>query len=60
MALYRVSLPKVTQAEVSAFLAVMNGHDPFVSTIFSEPDYSSGDHAEFNEEEGEYNVLSGV
>ena len=28
LALYRVSLPKATQAEVSAFLAVMNGHDP--------------------------------
>ena len=28
LALYRVSLPKATQAEVSAFLAVMNGYDP--------------------------------
>ena len=28
LALYRVSLPKATQAEVSAFLAAMNGHDP--------------------------------
>ena len=28
LVLYRVSLPNATQAEVSAFLAVMNGHDP--------------------------------
>jgi len=28
LALYRDSLPKATQAEVSAFLAVMNEHDP--------------------------------
>ena len=28
LALYRLSLPKATQAEVSAFLAAMNGHDP--------------------------------
>ena len=28
LALDRVSLPKATQTEVSAFLAVMNGHDP--------------------------------
>ena len=28
LALYRVSLPNATQAEVSEFLAVMNGHDP--------------------------------
>ena len=27
LALYRFSLPKATQAEVSAFLAIMNGHD---------------------------------
>ena len=27
LALYRVSLPKATQAEGSAFLVVMNGHD---------------------------------
>ena len=27
-ALYRVSLPKATQSEVSVFLAVMNRHDP--------------------------------
>ena len=34
LALYRVSLPKATQAEVSVFLAVMNGHNPMYRHIF--------------------------
>ena len=35
LALYRVSLPKITQAEISTFLAVMNGHDPMYEQYIS-------------------------